>query len=170
MAKRGYLWLLVLLLVFPVSAAGETGSVRLNMTYQGSAVPGGTVTLYPISEPDASLLSADPDALAQRDLSDGVSRAVGEDGTVSFYDLENGIYLLVQNHAAGGYYPVKPFCVSIPITVGDELEYHIEAFPKLEPLPETKLPQTGLMRIPVWSLLGGGLSLTALGFLLTKRK
>ena len=170
MDKRGYLWLLVLLLVFPVSAADTTGSIRLHMSYQGAPVAGGKVILYDVTQQYGSVSIDEMVLFAKSGMLDGVMQEVGTDGTICFSNLEKGIYLLVQNPAADGYYPVKPFCINIPITVGDQLQYQIEAFPKLEPLPETELPQTGLIRFPVWGLTGGGFSLLALGLLLMKRK
>lgn len=170
MIKRGYLWVLVLLLAFPVGAAGEIGSIRLNMGYQGNPVAGGEVTLYDVTQQYDSASTDYLVQLARSGMMDGVTQKVGIDGTVRFSDLPSGVYLLVQNRAVDGYYPVNPFCISIPIMVGDQVQYHIEAAPKLEPLPETKLPQTGLIRYPVWGLLSGGLSLMALGLLLIKRK
>jgi len=172
MNKRRCLWLLVMLLfvAVPVRGEGNGGSIRLVMRCQGSAVSGGSVRVYDVTDLDRSV---DPEVMAQVLLSTGIigrTAEIGMDGTVCFADLETGYYLLVQERAAPGYLVVKPFYISIPITVGDQVQYHVEAFPKLQRIPQTQLPQTGQAHLPVWVLMSSGLALTGLGFFLQKRK
>ena len=172
MAKRSWIWLILLLssLSFPVSAVSASGSICLTMQFQGTPVSGGTVTLYEVTEMDHSEKPEELLKIVRSGGHDGVTREVTSDGTVCFFDLKEGCYLLSQETAPEGYYVMKPFLVSIPITVGGEVQYHVEGTPKLQRIPETKLPQTGMHILPVWGLLGGGLVLTALGLLLQKRK
>lgn len=171
MVKRGLMcMLLVLLAVIPVRANDATGSIKLTMRWQQMAVPGGTVTVYDVTELD---VSEKPDALYKSVKAKGIpgiTREIKADGTAEFPDLHTGCYLLVQEDAAPGYLNMNPFCVSIPVTVADQVTYQIEAFPKLERIPGTKLPQTGQLRLPAWGLMGCGLMLTALGILLQKRE
>ena len=161
--------LLVLLLAFSVGAE-QLGQIRLVMRYRGNAVSGGTVKLYEVTDYD---ISNDPEVLARQLRlmdTDGKMAPIGQDGTVSFVGLTTGIYLLVQEDAATGYYAMKPFFISIPITVDDQIQFEIEAYPKLERIPDEKLPQTGQHNLPVILLMGGGILLISLGILVQKRK
>ena len=65
---------------------------------------------------------------------------------------------------------MKPFYISVPITIGETVQYHIEAFPKIQPEPEKELPQTGQWNWPVWLLLFSGLAVMCLGILILKEK
>lgn len=171
MVKKGCLCLLLLLMIhFTVSAQDTSGSITLVMRCQGSTVSGGTVTLYNITDLNPAL---GPEELMQRVSTigiTGITQEIGNDGMVFFDNLETGYYLLVQKTAAPGYRTMKPFCVSVPITLGEQTQYEVEAFPKLERTPETELPQTGQLHLPVWGLMGSGLLMAALGILLQKRK
>lgn len=171
MVKKGWIFLILLLgLVFPVMADEPEGSIVLTMRYQDAYICGGTVTLYDITELPSD---KDPDQLAaivHTGGIKGISREIGSDGAVSFQNLSIGHYLLVQEQVPAGFEPMRSFCVSIPMRVGDQMLYHIEAAPKLERIPETQLPQTGQRNMPVWGLLIGGLLLSALGLLLQKQK
>lgn len=171
MVKRGWILLILLLAVaVPVTGTQLSGSICLTMSRQGGAVSGGTVTLYDVTALDHS---AEPENLVRLVKSagiNGITRQVDADGKVEYMDLSEGYYLLIQETAAEGFAPMSPFCVSIPLKVGDRLQYHIEAFPKLEPAPENQLPQTGQIRLPVWGLMVGGSALIILGVLLAKRK
>lgn len=167
---RIMLVLLLLLVPFRAAAAEGNGSIRLNMRYSGGAVPGGTVTLYPVTDREEAANARNPAEYAQSMGLPGTTQTVGEDGTVTFSGLEPGHYLLVQQEAAAGYLTMKPFCISLPMSVGGELVYDIIAEPKLERIPGGQLPQTGQLVWPIWVLLGGGFSLIGLGILVRKRK
>lgn len=161
---------LLFLVPFTVFAAQQKGSIELTMREGPAVVAGGTVTLYCVTDwhdtADAKILAD----YAQAQKLPGITQDVGKDGKVTFGDLEPGQYLLVQGSVAAGYLPMNPFCVSVPMAVGEELIYNIEAAPKLERIPEPTLPQTGQLVWPIWALLGGGFGLIGLGFLLQKRK
>lgn len=55
-------------------------------------------------------------------------------GKVLFADLKPGLYLVVQTEASKGYYPAKPFLVSVPVKSADGAEwiYDVDATPKTE--------------------------------------
>ena len=101
------------------------------------------------------------------------------DGTLTFNVEERGLYLIVQNNAAKGYYKIDPFLVSVP---GPDKEMNVKASPKMEldkvpettppvtpPKTPTKLPQTGQLwwPVPVMSLCG--LVLIAAGIYMRRR-
>lgn len=134
----------------------QSGSISAAMTYNGKAVPGGTLTIYKvgeISEDDGnysfvltrdftgsgvSLEDISSSALAERlekYISDnnlvGISQTVGSDGTVYFSGLELGLYLAVQTKAADGYEKAAPFMVSVPMYENGAYVYDVNATPKL---------------------------------------
>lgn len=168
MGKRSVFLMLVLLLFVPmqVFATEQMGSIHLTMRCDGTVVPEGKVVLYEISDTE---YTQDAQSLAQvirATERTGVIMEVDPRGEVDFLNLKPGSYLLMQEQSSQGYLPMKPFCVRIPLRIGNEQIYHIEATPKLEPIPENQLPQTGQVILPIWGLMGGGLVLVALGLLL----
>lgn len=117
----------------------------------------------------------------------GTVREIGADGTVSFTNLELGLYLLVQDVAAEGCIKMEPFLVSVPMEENGGYIYDVDASPKVElaklPVepskpeqPEmpggSKLPQTGQLNWPIPLLVVSGLCLLSAGWLLLfgKRK
>lgn len=99
---------------------------------------------------------------------------------VTFHGLEEGLYLLAQNHAATGYYALSPFLVSIPY----HGEYQVDVNSKTELLrepeptepsappgkPGVKLPQTGQLNWPIPILAASGMALFVIGWVLCFRK
>lgn len=94
----------------------------------------------------------------------GATRSIASDGTVTFENVDLGLYLLVQNDAAKGYYPVSPFMVSVPVEQDGSYVYNVDATPKMELLarapeepgepvrpaaPGGDMPQTGDLFSPV---------------------
>lgn len=137
--------------------SSRRGSISLTMTYDGIAVPGGTLMLYrvgAVSEEDgnhsfvltgdfadgnqevADISSSDfAKKLAEYAESRSLSgREVNIDGggNAVFSDLELGLYLIVQEEAAEGYETVVPFLVSVPITENGSYLYDVDASPKIE--------------------------------------
>ena len=172
MHKRGRFLLLLILLLLPIvaRAEGTCGSIRLIMRCKGEPVSGGTVTMYDVTEFGHTVKPETLSKILESAGMNGVTAKIGSDGTVNFQQIENGYYLLIQEKASTGYLPMKPFYLSIPITIGETVQYHIEAFPKIQPEPEKELPQTGQRNWPVWVLLFSGLAVTSLGTLLLKQK
>lgn len=172
MIRRLGLIMTILVMIVPLTvfSAGERGSIRVRMRYEDVAVPGGAVALYALSDEDDT---GDPQTLWERAETSGQSALVipvGSDGEVIFENLEPGGYLLVQPKAAEGFLPIKPFCVRIPMHMNGEMMYHIDATPKIETKPETKLPQTGLLTWPAYFLLALGTAVAGAGILMSKRK
>lgn len=173
---------LVLCLCCPVRAAEPTGSISV------TAPAGGSVTLYRVGSiavggirpvEDFSLWGDRFDDLQSpelaRDLAQfarehkllGTTRIIGREGSVTFSDLESGAYLLTQDTAAPGYFPMEPFLVAIPWQIGEEIIYHVNANPKVT---EESAPTTGDDSAIPELLLTLCLSITALGYLLCFRK
>lgn len=172
MIRKVQILLILVALVIPVSAQEiqQRGSIRLAMVSESKPVSGGSVTLYFL--PD----QADMDNLeklakeAAEMRCQKVTKDVDADGVALFLNLEPGNYLLVQEKAAVGYYPIKSFCISLPMHIGENPIYDIEATPKLEKLPGSKLPQTGLILWPAWALIGFGILAMGAGIMIEKRK
>ncbi len=62
----------------------------------------------------------------------GTAKTVGKDGTVTFEDLETGVYLIRQKTAPDGYMPMKPFVVTLPYLKDGEYIYDLDASAKTE--------------------------------------
>lgn len=186
-------------LAVTAKAAPMTGSIRLRLVCGGETVTGGSLTLYRVGEapegaPAYTLCPAfaesgvdlaelsDPDtaaALAEYALAqkiEGRTQPVDEAGIVLFAPLELGVYLIVQAEPCDGCEPVRPFLVTIPLTVGDAVLYDIDASPKVALTPEPTeptappsdpwLPQTGQLNWPVAFFALLGILLVLLGVML----
>jgi len=173
----------------------KKGTITVTMRMGETAVGGGTLTLYQVGEvreddgnytfqPTGDFAScgesfedvtspALADSLskyAKENKLPGVTKNIDENGTVTFTDLEVGLYLFVQNKAANGYNKADPFLVSLPYMQDNgQYGYHVDASLKAElekePEPTTPqptkptdptLPQTGQLNwpIPVLAVLG----------------
>lgn len=53
-------------------------------------------------------------------------------GVATFGNLECGLYLIEQSEDTLDYYPINSFLVSLPMLIGDEYVYDINATPKVE--------------------------------------
>ena len=140
----------------PVPEPGRKGSVTVSMQFDGEAVPGGELTLYrvgEVSEDDGNytfvptgefirwgsdfgtLASAEQTAqtahslryFALRNGITGTTKGIGTDGKVTFSNLEQGLYLLVQTRPATGFSRVNPFLVSIPYEQDGKYLYDVDA-------------------------------------------
>lgn len=194
----------------------KKGSVSMAMKDPDTekTVPGGSLTLYQVAEVQTDdgnyfftfvnqfkecglsldnvqsqkLASALADYAEQKNM-DGVTKLIDKDGRISFTNLKLGLYLVIQNEAAEGYYAVEPFLVTVPMREEGEWIYHVNAMPKLElkkapdspepsnppeptsppqtipPIPPRgKLPQTGQLNWPIPVMTVMGLMLFAFGW------
>lgn len=170
MRRRIWCLLLLVFLLPGRAAAAQEGSLRLTMRINGDPVSGGTVVLYDVTD-----LAPDSDAeqlarYARLKLEPLQTGYVNGEGEVRFDSLPPGRYLLVQEEASAGCLPLRPFLFSVPIRIGDETVYQIEAAPKLSPLPNSSLPQTGQILWPIWALGGMGILLLGIGILIGKKE
>lgn len=156
----------------------QTGSITVSMVDPDSleAVGGGTLTLIKVGDavqddgdfsfaltsdlaqsdesldaPDTELAKRLAEFAQNRDVA-GTTKKIPASGKVVFDDLSLGLYLLVQNDAAEGYYAVSPFFVSVPAenAAGDAYVYDVDAAPKMELLDrEPPTPSITTWRLPV---------------------
>lgn len=202
MKKVPILLLLLCMLALPVDAHNipdleQEGSIHIQMCYAGSPVSGGELTLYRVgdieenngdysfvlteqfSSSKVSLKNVQSPATADK-LADftssrkieGYTKTIKTDGTVSFQNLQPGLYLLVQHRAAQGYYCVNSFLVSIPLLESGVYNYDVDASPKVSPVAKPQpgnpeQPKTGQSVWPIWTF---SLSLAALAVMSLRRK
>lgn len=191
---------------YDVPDLSRQGSIQVTMRHGEDAVGGGSLTLYrvgAVQEDDGNygfaltedfsgsgasleevqsseLAGTLADYAAGQGLS-GTTAEIGQDGTASFDALEPGLYLLVQDEAAGGYEKAEPFLVSVPLLEDGAYVYDVDASPKVGELTESappvepvtpeppagpKLPQTGQLNWPVPVLAVLGLALFSVGWVL----
>lgn len=80
--------------------------------------------------------------------------------SITFSDLELGLYLIVENGTVSGYYPTSPFLVSVPMTnaEGTAWIYEINASPKVEPKPVPPTPDTTSLTVKkIWANTGNNI-------------
>lgn len=185
----------------------------------GTIIPGGELILYKVAaaieedanrsfvpekgfeafekdilglDPQKGLRELDPQKFADYIKTNhlkGTATKINARGEAKFSGLAEGIYLIVQEKPAEGYYPINPFFVTVPYrTPEGKLLYHVDASPKSEPgepAPTTKpteppatepgkptdpkLPQTGVLWWPVPLLAMAGLILLSLGYVLREK-
>lgn len=122
----------------------ETGSIAVTMKYNGSSVPGGSLTIYKVGNAEkedtgykytltedfaesGAVLETEETADTAKALASyassngikGTTSTIDTYGKVDFNGLEIGVYLIVQNQAASGYEKITPFLVNIPMLLAD---------------------------------------------------
>lgn len=146
-----------------VPDTSRTGSISVAMTYNGTAVSGGSLSLYQVgavAEDDGnysfsptgdfagcgkSLDNLESSGLAENLAEyasakklEGKTVKLGADGTVTAKKLTLGLYLVVQKEAAPGYEAVAPFLISVPMEENGAYIYDVNAAPKVSVLTKTK--------------------------------
>lgn len=167
---------ILVMTALPANAAGE-GKIQVSPQRGGMFVPGGEVTLYRVGEAveGGYRLSAgvadwivededifDPELagwIIQSTTAEGTEKAIGDSGSVTFTDLEAGVYLIEQTEAAPGYEAFTPFLVVLPLS-GPQWE--VATYPKVDKAPEenpkTAEPMTLLSGMAGMILSGTGLA------------
>lgn len=203
MRKILWLFLMICALALPVTAHAvpdltQQGSISITMRYDGKVIPGGELTLYrvgDIEEADGnysfvltghfapSKVSLEniqsPEtaqklaAFAKKKEITAQTEKIDTKGKAAFESLQPGLYLLVQKKAAQGYVCANPFLVSLPMLEGDTYSYHVDASPKIRPVPDASTenleqPKTGQSGWPIWTFLISGAALATL--LLRKKR
>ena len=137
-------------------------------------------------EISSSALAEELAAFAAEGRLKGITQAIGAEGSVTFSGLELGLYLVVQETAAEGYAPIRPFLIGVPNRKDGAYVYQVDASPKvqLETLPtepagtqptkptEPTLPNTGQLNwpIPLMAVFGLGLFILGWGLRFGKRE
>jgi len=176
---RKTLWLLCIAACFlirmPVAAAGNKGSIQVDLKTGDVPVINGAVTLYQVGiktkdgyqiaetfgggvvrqdETDSRKLAQ---WLAETAGVNGMTLLLDVDGTAVYPELEQGLYILVQTERIDGFYPIYPVLLTIPSDEKWDLEISRDLVPVV-----TEIPQTGQSPIPFFGVLGMILSSTGL--------
>ncbi len=177
------------------------GSITVSVVYDEKPVSGGKLTIYRVAEVAVEdwnfgfrylddfadcgepldnlyrsrLITALETCVAEKKLQ-GIPGTIDKQGTVTFEELELGLYLVVQTEASAGYYPANSFLVSLPGKENGKYDYDVDASPKMDVLkpkptiptqptrPGGKLPQTGQTNWPIPMMAVSGMILFALGW------
>lgn len=100
MKKAAALCFALLILVnVSATSAIESCSLTVIMEKDGTPVPGGSLTLYPVQNGKPSTA--------------GETRPVDSAGCCVFESLEEGNYMVMQHESAQGYAPICPFEVKL---------------------------------------------------------
>lgn len=191
---------------YEVPDSTKKGSITVEMRDGGKAVAGGSLTIYRVGEvreddgdfgfqktPAMAEFSESYEKVDSPELAEKVAAFVklhkipayavadNKNGKVVFSDLEQGLYLVVQTAASGGYEPLNSFLVTIPMYEDGHYVYEANAEGKFEleqkpspstpnkPSKPTKLPQTGQLNWPVPVMAAAGIGLLLLGLALRLR-
>ena len=185
--RKGYavFFLVFLLALIPMEAhaIGE-GSIRVDLLGDGGPIPGAEIRLYLAGTPvengyrltddfgggmitQTDVFSPELATWLSQRATDGWVDITDPFGSVIFWDLDEGLYLVTQPDACGGYGPFEPFLVMIP---WDGYEWSLTAVPKTERQIDV-VPDTSDPGVLLWSL--PGLLIPAIGlpglFLTRKR-
>lgn len=172
---------LVMVLGMPIRCfADQTGSMRVSLGRKDTVTEGGSVTIYQVGLPISGgyrlhdafgggvvaledvYSVALANWLAEQAESGGRELLLDADGYADFTGLTEGLYLLVQEQAIPGYYPMAPFVVELPY----EGEWDILANPKEQRLDLS--PRTGQSPLPAVGC--GGLVLSGLAIAILVRR
>ena len=144
-----------------VPETGRTGSITVNMRYDGKPLSGGELTLYPVgevAEDDGNYSFAKTGRFTRWDgefgdlensaeIAESLAEFVKDNGIIGTHEpvkdgrakfdndgegLPQGLYLIIQTAPADGYYAVAPFLVSLPYHDGAEYQYDVRAEVKTE--------------------------------------
>lgn len=139
----------------------EKGAISLTMRYGDHIVPGGEMTLYQAAaleessgkfsyvltevfsgcgivpeQSDFAQLAGSLSSYVRANGLTGRTKQIGNDGQIEFDNLTPGLYLIIQNKPAKGYYAASPFVVSVPMNDNGEYVYMVNASPKVELVKE----------------------------------
>ena len=149
-------------------AAQGDGKIHVSLDAGELAVTNGAMTLYTVGLPaeegyritetfGGGIVKAEDASsphlamwLADAAGDTGKTINLDVDGNVTFSNLEEGLYLLVQTQQMDGFHPVKPFLVIMPA----EGQQEIWACPKTDPIIVQDNPQTGEPIAPLLGAMG----------------
>ena len=174
--------LAVLSAVMPEAKAAEAyGSIRVKLDAGDLAVTNGAVTLhrvgYPVEDGYRIMESFGGGIIRMQDVGSdhlaqwlaesadeaGMTMLLDADGNAIFSDLEEGLYILIQNQRMDGFYPILPVLLTVP----SEEQWHLDVY--RQPVPVvTEIPKTAQSPEPFLGILGMVISGT--GLLLCRKK
>lgn len=149
------------------NAAQGEGSIRVSLDAGELPVTNGSITLYQVGVPCTDgykLVEGFGGGIVRLEdaqspyLAQWLAESAGEtgrtinldvDGNVTFSNLEDGLYLLIQYERMDGFHPVKPFLVTVPGEAGRQ----VQASPITEPIV-VENPQTGQPIAPLLGAMG----------------
>lgn len=147
----------------------KLGSITVEMRdpYTDKPVSGGTLTIYKVADialvdGELTYIFTDEFLSSGLDISDpeapklpfqlseyvdinhciGSTTAIGSDGNAVWGNMYTGLYLVRQFGPANGYYPIDSFLVTLPLCIGGEYIYDVNATPKMELLKTPPPPTT----------------------------
>ncbi len=175
MRKPMILILLTVLLLpglcLPAEASEATGSIRVTLRSGEEPITGGTVTLYYVGSeipegyrlvdaygggivrPEDTLSPHLAQWLAEMVGDGGKTRLLDADGSAMYSQVEEGLYLLVQNETGGDFFPILPFLLTMPY----DGEWELQANPQTQQVI-TESPRTGQHPAPILGAMGMVLS------------
>lgn len=149
------------------NAAERSGKIRVSLDAGELPVTNGAITLYQVGTPapDGYRITEgfgggivkEADATSSH-LAQWLAETAGEagrtlyldvDGNVTFSNLEEGLYLVMQTERMDGFYPIKSFLVTLP----SDGQWEVQAYPKTEPIV-IENPQTGQPIAPLLGAMG----------------
>ena len=161
-------------LCIPVAASEGSGTVTLSLNTGDLPVTNGSFTLYRVGskssdgyhirEDFGGGFVREEDARSPH-LAQWMERSAGEggqtilmdvDGDAVFSDVEEGLYLVVQNELTDGFYPIQSFLLTMPNDGRWNLSVNLEPLPRVMASPATgqdPAPYIGLVGM-VLSMLG----------------
>jgi hypothetical protein len=104
---------------------------------------------------DAADLAAQIGAYALAQGIAGTTVTVDASGVAAFDELENGLYLLMQNTAPSGYQTLQPCLFEVPTMQTNGLLFDLQAYPKLAVVTETNGDEDDDPDLPWWLPLLG---------------
>lgn len=135
----------------------EKGTITVDMSYDGKAVKGGTLTACQVGQiyeddgnysfiptPAMDGFQKDFEDLDDPKLAEDVAKFVTRekipasktannvDGKAVFTEMELGLYLISQSKASDGYEPLKPFLIALPMNQDGQYVYEVIAEGKFQ--------------------------------------
>ncbi len=181
MVSIGFVFVLVLMLGLPVEAA-QGGAITVSLDAGELPVNNGAMTLYRVGNPaeegyritelfGGGMVKAEDAAsphlalwLAEGAGASGKTIYLDVDGNVTFSNLPDGLYLLMQTEQMDGFHAIQPFLVTIPMGGERQVHFYLET----RPIIADENPQTG---DPIGPLLGAmGMVASGVGLYLCVEK
>lgn len=175
---RRVLWVVLALFLTVTVVAAPAGAVETGSITVEWGKESGSVTLFKVGSPISGGYMLRQEfgggVITKKDVSsqalaqwlwehveyEGWTLPADEQGRAEYQRLEEGLYLIIQNQGAQGYYPFPAFLAELP----SEGQWNVLARPKMEEYP-TEQPRTGQgmgLYFGIAGMMGSGVLLAAL--------